>query len=347
MAKDTKERILETALTKFSENGYAGTNIREITESLGLVKSSVYKHYAGKEEIWNALLDRMSVCYDERFASPGRLLPAPESLEELVRVTVRMADLTIRDENIVKMRRLLSIEQFRDDRARDLAAKHFLTGPAKMFTQIFAAMTDKKLFRRGDPAMLAFAYTAPISSLIQMCDREPGKTEWALEQIEAFSRHFIKTYGRQTQDGISIRRVTKNEVPAALALVWKVFAEYESPDYAPEGTEVFRKSLKDETYLKDIVYYGAFDGEDIVGVLGIRREKRHICFLFVDGQHHRCGIGTKLFKRMLEDFHGRTITLNSSPYGLPFYDTLGLTATGSEQTVDGIRFTPMEYKENV
>ena len=37
MAKDTKERILALALTKFSENGYAGTNIREFTESLGLV----------------------------------------------------------------------------------------------------------------------------------------------------------------------------------------------------------------------------------------------------------------------------------------------------------------------
>ncbi len=57
MAKDTKERILPLALTKFSENGYASTNIRELTESLGLVKSSMYKHFAGKEEIWNALLD--------------------------------------------------------------------------------------------------------------------------------------------------------------------------------------------------------------------------------------------------------------------------------------------------
>jgi hypothetical protein len=45
--------------------------------------------------------------------------------------------------------------------------------------------------------MLAFAYTAPISSLIHLCDREPEKTEAALRQAEAFSRHFIKTYGVQ------------------------------------------------------------------------------------------------------------------------------------------------------
>ena len=46
-----------------------------------------------------------------------------------------------------------------------------------------------------NPAMLAFAYTAPISSLIHLCDREPEKTAEAMEQIEAFSRQFIKTYG--------------------------------------------------------------------------------------------------------------------------------------------------------
>ena len=39
MANNTKERILEAALEMFSRYGYAGTNIRELTASLGLVKS--------------------------------------------------------------------------------------------------------------------------------------------------------------------------------------------------------------------------------------------------------------------------------------------------------------------
>ena len=59
MANDTKERILVAALEMFSQNGYAGTNIRELSASLGLVKSGVYKHFESKEAIWNALLDQM------------------------------------------------------------------------------------------------------------------------------------------------------------------------------------------------------------------------------------------------------------------------------------------------
>ena len=80
-------------------------------------------------------------------------------------------------------------------RARELASKHFLTGLTDMFTPVFAGMMDKGLLRKDEPKMLAFSYTAPISSLIHLCDREPEKTDEALAQIEAFSRHFIRTYG--------------------------------------------------------------------------------------------------------------------------------------------------------
>ena len=195
MAKDTKERILDAALEMFSRNGYAGTNIRELSASLGLVKSGVYKHFESKEAIWNALLDKMIAYYEEHFGSAEHLPPVPDTLEELVRMTMQMVNVTVHDERIVMTRKLLSIEQFRDERARDLATKHFLTGLTDMFTRLFRGMMDKGLLQDDDPKMLAFAYTSPISALIHLCDREPEKTEETLEQIETFSRHFVRTYG--------------------------------------------------------------------------------------------------------------------------------------------------------
>ena len=195
MAKDTKDRILSAALELFSQNGFAGTNIRELSGSLGMGKSSMYRHFESKEEIWNTLLDELIAYYEARFGSPEHLPPVPDSLEQLVAMTIRMVDFTVHDEKVVKSRKLLSIEQFRDDRARDLATKYFLTGLTEMFTQIFSGMMDKGLLRRDDPAMLAFAYTAPITALIHLCDREPGKTEEAMAQAEAFSRHFVRVYG--------------------------------------------------------------------------------------------------------------------------------------------------------
>ena len=197
MANDTKERILVAALEMFSQNGYAGTNIRELSASLGLVKSGVYKHYESKEAIWNALLDEMIAYYAEHFGSSEHLPPVPDSLEGLVTMTMQMVNFTVHDERIIMTRKVLTLEQFRDGRARELATKHFLTGLTEIFTHIFAGMMDKGSLRRDDPAMLAFAYTTPISALIHLCDREPDKKEAALAKVEAFSRHFIRVYGQE------------------------------------------------------------------------------------------------------------------------------------------------------
>ena len=195
MANDTKERILAAALEMFSKNGYAGTNIRELSASLGLVKSGVYKHYESKEAIWNALLDEMIAYYADHFGSAEHLPPVPDSLEEFVQMTMLMVNITVHDEKIIMTRKVLTLEQYRDARACELATKHFLTGLTEMFTHIFTGMMDKGLLRKDDPTMLAFAYTAPISALIHLCDREPEKTEDANRKIEAFSRHFIAAYG--------------------------------------------------------------------------------------------------------------------------------------------------------
>ena len=196
MANDTKERILAAALEMFSRNGYAGTNIRELSASLGLVKSGFYKHYESKEAIWNALLDEMIAYYGEHFGSSELLPPVPDTLEELVAMTMRMVNFTVHDEKVVMTRKLLSIEQFRDERARDLATKHFLTGLTEMFTPVFSEMMDKGILKKDDPEMLAFIYTAPISALIHLCDREPKKTDEAIAKVKAFARHFVKTYGK-------------------------------------------------------------------------------------------------------------------------------------------------------
>ena len=195
MAKDTKERILAAALEMFSQKGYDGTNIRELTASLGMVKSSMYKHFESKEDIWNALLDEMIAYYGAHFGSQEHLPPVPDSLEGLVRMTMQMVNFTVHDERIIMTRKVLTLEQFRDVRARELATKHFLTGLTDMFTHVFTGMMDRGLLRKDDPGMLAFAYTTPISALIHLCDREPERTEEAMKQVEAFSRHFIKTYG--------------------------------------------------------------------------------------------------------------------------------------------------------
>ena len=159
--------------------------------------SALYRHYESKEDIWNAVLDQMEAYYISRFGSPEKMPPAPKSCEELQAMTMRMLDFTMHDKRVILTRRLLLTEQFRNEKARHFATLHFLSGTKEIYTKIFAEMMESGILKKDDPDMLAFAYTAPITSLIHYRDREPEKEPEIMRQIEAFVKHFIGTYAKE------------------------------------------------------------------------------------------------------------------------------------------------------
>ena len=197
MENTTREKILDAALVSFAENGYKGTNLRDLAAGMGLSKSALYRHYESKEDIWNAVLDRMEAYYVSRFGSPERMPPVPKSCGELFAVTMRMIAFTMHDQRVILTRKLLLTEQFRDERARHFAKLHFLTGTKDIYTKIFAEMMESGILKKEDPEMLAFIYTAPITALVHDRDREPEKEPEILRQIEAFVKHFIGMYERK------------------------------------------------------------------------------------------------------------------------------------------------------
>ena len=195
MISDTKERILITALKMFSEKGYEGTNLRELLAELGFTKAAFYKHYESKEELWNAVIDEMCAYYEDHFGSIRNMPTIPQSTDELKKLTLKMLDFTMHDEKIVMTRKLLLTEQFHDDRIRELATEHFNIELESMFTIIFDGMMKNGSLKKNDPAMLAFEFTSPISSLIQLCDREPERYKSIIKKIKSFVGHFISVYG--------------------------------------------------------------------------------------------------------------------------------------------------------
>ncbi len=194
MENTTKSKILEEALILFAENGYKGTNLRDLATRLGLSKSALYKHYTSKEAIWNALLDKMEAYYAEQFGSTERMPLQPKSGEELLRLAMGQINFTVHDEKIILTRKLLLTEQFHDERVCRLATKHFLVGTKNMFQVIFERMMEDGLMKKENPEMLAFAFTAPVTSLIQLCTREPDRQEEVMKRAEEFIKYFIATY---------------------------------------------------------------------------------------------------------------------------------------------------------
>ena len=149
---------------------------------------------------------------------------------------------------------------------------------------------------------------------------------------------------RQKVNKMNIKKLDKNNTEEALLLVQRVFNTFEAPDYSEEGVEEFHRSISDKNYLAQLTMYGAFNKDKLTGVIASRNGGSHIALFFVDGEFHRQGAGRKLFEELLKDCKSDRITVNSSPYAIPVYQKLGFKCADKEQTVKGIRFTPMELE---
>jgi Acetyltransferases len=139
-------------------------------------------------------------------------------------------------------------------------------------------------------------------------------------------------------------------IQEALELVWKVFLQFEAPEYCEEGINEFRgfiqaDSIRQKLLNEELFLWAGYEDNRIVGVIAVR-PPFHISLLFVNPQFHRRGIARSLFETVLEvckkDGYAE-ITVNSSPYAVGIYRRLGFTDTDAEQTVNGIRFVPMKY----
>ena len=96
MAGDTKERILETALELFAQNGYLGTSMNDIAGRLGFTKAALYKHYTSKQEILDRIVERMNEMDYERAESYEMPETEPDGFAE----EMCIRDSSIPDEGI-------------------------------------------------------------------------------------------------------------------------------------------------------------------------------------------------------------------------------------------------------
>ena len=153
---------------------------------------------------------------------------------------------------------------------------------------------------------------------------------------------------------IVIRNIKSEEVQFAMDLALEVFMQFEAPDYPLEGVDTFKKDIvENPTFIENAKkgicpIYGAFDDDKIVALMGMRSNKRHINLAFTKKEYMRRGIARNLFSYLLTDRLSEEpsleeLTLNSSPYGLPFYLAIGFVPVDKQLQMNGIIYTPMKY----
>ena len=196
MSGETKKRIPEVALALFSQNGYVGTSMSDIAKQLGITKPALYKHYAGKHEILERIVELMNemdcVCAEkyempqtepEGFAEAYVNIP----IEKIRAYSMAMFRHWTEEKFPSQFRKMLTMEQYRDEEMERLYQNYLATGPVKYMAAIFRKMTDS-----DEAAMqLALDFYGPMHLLYSVYDGTENKEtvyQMLNEHIERFVR---------------------------------------------------------------------------------------------------------------------------------------------------------------
>ena len=192
----TKEKILLTSLKLFAQDGYEAVSISKISGELGMAKSALYKHYKNKRDIFDSIINRM----DELDYERAREYNMPDgNMDEIIKEYRNISTDKIRiyteaqfkhwteEEFPSLFRRMLTLEQYRNQEMADLYQKYLVSGPIEYMTYLFAGITGKK----EEAKQLAIEFYGPIFLMYSLYDNkreEDDLAEMLKKHVDRFSK---------------------------------------------------------------------------------------------------------------------------------------------------------------
>lgn len=119
----TKDKILHESLRLFSINGFEAVSMRDIGAAVGIRESSIYKHYAGKQKILDAIVLMAIAEIDNMLV--GLNIPSPNNdssifrytnmeIEDISSLCTKMLLAQMDNEIVSRFRQVVTIEQYRN-----------------------------------------------------------------------------------------------------------------------------------------------------------------------------------------------------------------------------------------
>lgn len=202
---DTKQRILDEALTLFSEKGYANVFVGDIAERVGIKAPSLYKHYKNKRAIFDAIIDLMN----SRFAEQAKTLQISGtdaavdskiyqnmSEENLLKLGREFFLFYLHDDYNKRFRKMLTIEQFNSKELAGIYTKLYVDDPLSYQSMLLGMVAAAGMLHTDNVEIMTLHFYAPIYFLLTMCDRDPEREPEALKTLDEHIIQFNRHYGR-------------------------------------------------------------------------------------------------------------------------------------------------------
>ena len=201
--RDTKHVILDEALELFSTSGFDGVTVADIADAVGIKAASLYKHYASKQDIFNSILTKAVDSYQ---AMTGQLgidgIAASNDVERyaemgtdaLIQTGTAFFQYFLHDDTARKLRRLLTIEQYKNPSASKIFIDQYIDAPIEYQSVLFKEFMDQGIMAKLDSDIAAAHFFSPMYFMLCLCDNCPEREPEALDFIRRHIVQFSKLY---------------------------------------------------------------------------------------------------------------------------------------------------------
>lgn len=80
---------------------------------------------------------------------------------------------------------------------------------------------------------------------------------------------------------MEIKKISAAQITNAINLIWSTFLQFEAPDYSEEGIQSFKAFIDNKEIIQSLEFWGAYDNEELKGVIATNNNRKHICCFFV------------------------------------------------------------------
>lgn len=197
----TSKKILDVSLELFSKRGYDAVTVEDIAKVVGIKAPSLYNHFPSKKAIFDALIkntfeeyengtNEMSLHTTEFDKDSEMFVNTDYSF--LFEKVKQIFLFSIHNKQVSEMRKLLTIEQFRNSEIATLYTTRYVDRLIDYHKGVFSALSKAGIIKYDDLESLAYSYVCPVNTLIGICDRQPEREGECLEKLEKFVKFFFE-----------------------------------------------------------------------------------------------------------------------------------------------------------
>jgi AcrR family transcriptional regulator len=197
---NTRDKIIYEALNLFSTKGFDAISVRDIAKAVGIKASSLYNHFKNKQDILDTIISKYSAYISNFFDHMihnscineiviGKIKYFSE--EYFFKDSIEIFTFYLKDEYVVKFRKLLIIEQFNNSEIANIYNKIFVEDILNFHTKIFELLMNENVVIKKDPYILALQFYSPAFLLFY---KDDNITDKELTSLKSHIAEFKDTY---------------------------------------------------------------------------------------------------------------------------------------------------------